>query len=270
MPHKDPEQRNAYHRAYQKAHKAILQARVVECHRRTRQERYALIRAIKEGSPCSDCERKFPYFVMDFDHRDRTTKVKDISLLVKQYAPWHKVLDEVKKCDLVCANCHRLRTYKGQNCYRSRRYEYHRVILDQLKATTPCLDCGNGFKPCQLDFDHLGIEVKKANVAQLMDHPTEVLLQELSKCHLVCANCHRIRGNTGERKFTEPARHLVQRFKEIAAEVAYPTDQRFVPFPLPHLLGVLPDKELAMKTGISREMVAWYRRKAGITSRRAA
>jgi hypothetical protein len=270
MPHKDPEQKRAYYRAYHKAHKAVLQARVIESHRLARHKRYALIKEIKESSPCTDCGLKFPYYVMDFDHRDRATKVKDISALVKQpYFPWDKVQAEITKCDLVCVNCHRLRTYQGNNSYTTRRYEWHRAILDRLKSTTPCFDCEGIFKPCQMDFDHFGGETKKANVAQLMSHPTAALLKEMVKCHLVCANCHRIRSNGGGRAdLSEHSAYLTQKFQEIAATVAYSGDQRLVPFPLPELLGVLPDKELAMRTGVAKDMVAWHRRRAGIVMNR--
>lgn len=196
MPHKDREQRNAYHRAYSKANKAVVTARVVDAHRRSRHERYAKIQAIKEGSSCTDCGVSFPYVVMDFDHRDPSLKVDDVSTLVKNYTPWDRVLEEIAKCDLVCACCHRLRTYKGQKAYRTRRFNHHRAALDELKSTTPCLDCEGLFKPSQMDFDHLGDKV--LNVAQLVGGETEALLKELGKCHLVCANCHRLRTSIQE------------------------------------------------------------------------
>lgn len=59
--------------------------------------------------PCMDCKRKFPPYVMDFDHREGTDKVANVSLLVT--VSWPKMLEEIKKCDIVCANCHRIRTH---------------------------------------------------------------------------------------------------------------------------------------------------------------
>lgn len=55
---------------------------------------------------------------------------------------------------------------------------------------------------------------------------------------------------------------------ERRAETPYPGDKRRAPFPLPGLLGQVPDKELAERTGLSRAMVAWHRRKAGIVLNR--
>lgn len=59
--------------------------------------------------PCSDCGHRFPYFVMEFDHRPDEEKSFNISSgLTKSQATLEA---EIEKCDLVCANCHRVRTH---------------------------------------------------------------------------------------------------------------------------------------------------------------
>lgn len=68
------------------------------------------IRSLKEAAPCEDCGRAFPYFVMDFDHRPGEIKEFNIG-----DAGWlgysaSRVMAEINKCDLVCSNCHRIRT----------------------------------------------------------------------------------------------------------------------------------------------------------------
>ncbi len=267
MPHKDKEQRNAYFRDYRRKHKKIIHDRVAACHRRSRHDRYAKIQQIKEGSPCTDCGRSFAYYVMDFDHRDPSLKVADVSILVKNSTSWDRVLEEIAKCDLVCVNCHRLRTYHGSNSYKTHRYKQHKLVLDELKSTVPCLDCGGHHKPCQMDFDHLHSKV--SNVARLVGGPSDKLQNELAKCHLVCANCHRTRGATDARpEAPEHSAMLGALFAQILVRTNLPEDARRASFPLPHLLGVVPDKDLAKMTGVSRPMVAWFRRKAGITMNR--
>lgn len=67
-----------------------------------------LIRNLKEASPCADCGNYFPYYVMDFDHRE--DKLFEVSRLVA-LGMLKKCLIEIKKCDLVCSNCHRVRTH---------------------------------------------------------------------------------------------------------------------------------------------------------------
>ena len=61
-----------------------------------------------KSAPCADCGQKFPPEVMDFDHV-RGLKEGDISRLVYT-AGEERVRAELEKCEVVCANCHRLRT----------------------------------------------------------------------------------------------------------------------------------------------------------------
>lgn len=65
--------------------------------------------SLKSG-PCKDCLRTYPPYVMDFDHRPGETKLFEISKGYRRNARV-TVLAEIAKCDLVCANCHRIRTH---------------------------------------------------------------------------------------------------------------------------------------------------------------
>jgi hypothetical protein len=71
---------------------------------------YLKINAIRGSTPCADCGVKYPYYVMDFDHIPGFKKVGNISDLVKKGAT-KLLVEEIKKCELVCANCHRTRTH---------------------------------------------------------------------------------------------------------------------------------------------------------------
>lgn len=67
-----------------------------------------------KSGPCLDCGQTYPPFVMDFDHRDPAEKSFSISQAVRggmSEAAWDRVETEIAKCDLVCANCHRIRTH---------------------------------------------------------------------------------------------------------------------------------------------------------------
>ncbi len=46
---------------------------------------------------------------LDWDHV-RGVKVATVSQLVADRRPWSEIEDEIAKCELVCANCHRIRT----------------------------------------------------------------------------------------------------------------------------------------------------------------
>ena len=66
----------------------------------------SIVRKAKEV-PCADCGVSYPYFVMDFDHRENKVFELSSGLRCSKAA----LLAEIAKCDVVCANCHRLRTH---------------------------------------------------------------------------------------------------------------------------------------------------------------
>jgi len=70
-------------------------------------EKKALLVAYK-GGLCEDCGLVFPNCCFQFDHRDLETKTFGISNNKRKSIDDLKT--EVDKCDLVCANCHAIRT----------------------------------------------------------------------------------------------------------------------------------------------------------------
>ena len=61
----------------------------------------------KAGKPCHDCGETYHQEVMEFDHV-RGEKRWDVSQ--NMWRSLEEVEAEIAKCELVCANCHRLRT----------------------------------------------------------------------------------------------------------------------------------------------------------------
>lgn len=98
----------AYQRKYYEKYKAYylkLQNERVARHRR-------LIRQAKDV-PCADCGCRYPQYVMDFDHRPGEKKCFNLSIAAGQTRlSWEKIIAEIAKCDVVCANCHRERTHQ--------------------------------------------------------------------------------------------------------------------------------------------------------------
>lgn len=91
--------------------------------------------------------------------------------------------------------------YRERHNARAReRLAERQEIIDRYKLDRGCTDCGYDADPIALDFDH--VDEKRFSVA---DNGKRVsvarLLDELSRCEVVCANCHRIR--TRERRCTE-------------------------------------------------------------------
>lgn len=87
------------------------QAQIERCVRR-RKKKHDEVRAFlidQKSKPCTDCGNEYHWFAMDFDHV--RGKFMDISLMVSRHFPLDKVKAEIGKCELVCSNCHRLRTW---------------------------------------------------------------------------------------------------------------------------------------------------------------
>lgn len=75
-------------------------------------ERKKFIHSLKK-KPCMDCGKIYPPWVMDFDHRVGTIKLGSLGSIYKSKLwTFEKIKIEIEKCDLVCANCHRQRTYE--------------------------------------------------------------------------------------------------------------------------------------------------------------
>ena len=71
---------------------------------------YEYIWEIK-NTTCMDCGIKYPSYVMDFDHRNQEKKNGSMNQVINR-GSWKKLKEEIDKCDVVCANCHRERTAK--------------------------------------------------------------------------------------------------------------------------------------------------------------
>ncbi len=105
MPNHDPEKNRQAVKKHYYAHKQYYRDKNTKA--RTRKTAY--VRQLKDN-PCTDCGVKYPFYVMEFDHLDKLTKFKEIGRLLNN--SWKQIKDEIAKCNLVCANCHRARTYK--------------------------------------------------------------------------------------------------------------------------------------------------------------
>jgi L-lysine 2,3-aminomutase len=75
---------------------------------KTKQQYKKRLAEIKQTSGCADCGEK-NHIVLDFDHlRD---KKYNVSRMIHDGFSWKAILKEIKKCEVVCANCHRIRTH---------------------------------------------------------------------------------------------------------------------------------------------------------------
>jgi hypothetical protein len=76
-----------------------------------------------KGHPCVECGEADP-IVLEFDHlRDKSFSIGQALSRRK----WQDILDEMQKCEVVCANCHRRRTARRRGAFRA--------ILTQVPST---------------------------------------------------------------------------------------------------------------------------------------
>jgi hypothetical protein len=107
--------RSAYHREHYEANREryIEQARVSK--RKLQLERTHYLLGFFETHPCVDCGEGDPV-VLEFDHlRDKSFSIGQV--LTRRR--WQVILDEIKKCEVVCANCHRRRTAQRRGTTRA-------------------------------------------------------------------------------------------------------------------------------------------------------
>ena len=86
--------------------------------KRFRKAQQQKVRDLKEASPCADCGHSFPYYVMDYHHRDAADKEFKLSRALSNTMAWSRILAEVAKCDLLCANCHRVREHEHRRVFQ--------------------------------------------------------------------------------------------------------------------------------------------------------
>ena len=72
----------------------------------------AWLYTLKDNQPCADCGVRWPYYVLDYDHLPGSEKEISLARVIEQGWGKTRILKEIAKCELVCANCHRIRTHK--------------------------------------------------------------------------------------------------------------------------------------------------------------
>jgi len=82
----------------------------IERQRDRRSKVMKYVQEFKQERGCTDCKEDYPYWILELDHV-RGMKVGNLSFMVKQNT-LAQVIEELKKCDVVCANCHRNRTWR--------------------------------------------------------------------------------------------------------------------------------------------------------------
>ena len=161
-----------------------------------------VLRALVECA-CADCGETDPR-VLEFDHIG--AKTAEVSVLVARCLSPDVISAEIAKCEVVCCNCHRARTYlrRGtdrtvQSAQRIKDWRIRRNLewLYTVLSNAACVDCGISGS-LYLEFDHIGLKRKNVMTMAWEGYGQDTIQIEMNKCEIRCANCHR-RKTSAER-----------------------------------------------------------------------
>ena len=117
---------------YQRTRDTLYPSRQDRKRRVVDQNRQNLVRYLLEH-PCVDCG-EIDVVVLQFDHQ--SDKVTEVSALVTSGVSWRRILAEIVKCDVVCANDHARRTAGS--------YGWFKATLASSEAEHSALNGGAG------------------------------------------------------------------------------------------------------------------------------
>lgn len=110
MAFKSLEEQRVYKREWYKLNRQKVIGEVVARKKRLRE----LVKQYKLEKGCTDCGYKEHFAALDFDHIS-DNKFKGIARMVDAGYSWKRIKQEIDKCEVVCANCHRIRTTDRMN-----------------------------------------------------------------------------------------------------------------------------------------------------------
>mgnify|MGYP003149286953 FL=1 len=113
MAYKNPEDQKAAQKRHYQKHKDKIIARSRESNKKRIKRNKEYILTVKSESGCVDCGEINP-LVLDFDHV-KGDKFGNVSDLARQAYSIKKIQKEIEKCEIRCANCHRIVTYNRRN-----------------------------------------------------------------------------------------------------------------------------------------------------------
>ena len=106
-----------------------------------------------------------------------------------------RLLAEAEKCDLLCANCHRLRhtailvARTGEDLADERRARKAKAVAMMGGV---CFGCDIVSSHEVFEFHHMNASDKEFGISQDgVSRSWQTVVAELAKCVMLCANCHR-------------------------------------------------------------------------------
>lgn len=190
---------------------------------------------------CSDCEKTYHLNLFEFHHinNDRNGGIK-LSTMFNRHYKWEKIENELKKCVMLCVNCHRKRHFDEKTfiyhpnkkeesfndkikicsrckqsipieCFAKKKENKYKNVCNECSAKilrykkrklkeiivnnfgNICFDCKKTYNQEVYDFHHENGK-KEFEISFMINRgKLKDLKNELEKCIMLCANCHRTR-----------------------------------------------------------------------------
>lgn len=158
--------------------------------KRRRRIKAELIQA--RGGRCEGCGYSVLAAALEFHHRDPATKGFGVGNFNGSLA---RLLAEVEKCDLLCANCHRVRHAlldAERPSHAVVEHRRQRKIRAVAYMGGYCDGCGRHGPPAIFEFHHRDAREKDFGLSERgIPRRWDKVLAELVKCVMLCATCHR-------------------------------------------------------------------------------
>ena len=185
MAYKDPlKQKQAQAEHYQN-NKTIYRDRLKARRAATQQ----FVDSIKLGKCCKFCSED-DVCCLDFHHRNPDSKAFTITFATKSGYAESRLLEEIEKCDIVCANCHLSHHKTEYPLPTNKRGLRNSLWLRQYKSDKCCSKCGET-NSATLCFHHLGEKSYCVSDLVVKGFAIARIEAEIAKCEILCANCHR-------------------------------------------------------------------------------
>ena len=91
-----------------------------------------------------------------------------------------------------CGTVNQVKNKRQTFCDDKCRKQFRRAKIAKIKTDLGCARCGYNEHPAALDFNHIDPEAKSFHVAQDATRSWAKIEEEIAKCEVLCANCHRI------------------------------------------------------------------------------
>jgi len=115
MAYKNKEDEKAYQHEHYLLHKEKYIAKAKASNIKYKKRNREFVNEYKMKYGCSKCNYRGHPSALDFHHVDGSDKENNIAIMINESYSLERIKKEIKKCIILCANCHRIEHYSGED-----------------------------------------------------------------------------------------------------------------------------------------------------------